>query len=642
MRLGRHLFISLGLFAAALALGAPAANAQNTLPVSANPELSAAVQATPKGLKPLDEPVASARTLDATEFEQLLASKQARTLLLSEDTPEHSRAWLRMNNGTIWLRKVATLDAPGLMALAARNNVKALVEESPRVVADAQSASRASSILERAIAWIPFSDILQNLFFVLVLVAALVFAQTRVMRVMGAKQIRPIKPSQLKVRFDDIAGINEAVRDMREAVAFLAHPQQFESMGAQLPKGILLVGPPGGGKTMMAKAFAKECDAPFYSVSGSEFVEMFVGLGAARIRSLFAKARKSKKAVIFIDEIDALAKKRGGMNSHSEGEQTLNELLVQMDGLVPGKSSIIVIAATNRVDAMDEAILRPGRFDRQIHVAEPSMLGRRDVFKVYLRRELEQGCELDVEVLARVTPGFSAAQIANLINEARIRAARSAQGRLTQTDLLAAREKLLLGDPRKDVHMSEAERRNTAYHEAGHAIVAKAASEDPVEKVTIEPRAQALGVTLQVPERDALSLTTSQAHARLLVLMGGRAAEEIFMHDITSGASSDMARAFDWARSMVSKWGMGKVLGTTGVASLDQLSPGLREAVEREALDLVNASYARALSILLEHHDVTETLTQELLRAESVDRVYVDALWAKRKTRDRDLAEQAS
>ena len=356
---------------------------------------------------------------------------------------------------------------------------------------------------------------------------------------------------------------------------------------------------------------------------------MFVGTGASRVRALFKKARKSKRAVIFIDEIDALARKRGGVNSHSEAEQTLNELLVQMDGLDPGKSQIIVIGATNRVDAMDDAILRPGRFDRQVHISEPSLQGREDILNVYLKKHV-QGSNIDLHTLARISIGFSAAQIASWVNEALIRAAREGKHALEQQDMIAAREKIMLGDPRKDVVMSEEERRNTAYHEAGHAVVALASSRDPVEKVTIQPRSRALGLMLQVPERESYSLKTSEAHAKLMVFMGGRAAEELFMGDVTSGASSDMAKAYEFALNMVSRWGMGKVLGKNGVVSVDSLSQGLREAVEKEARDLVNAAYDKARNVVREHRDVMEHLTAALLERETIDRDEIDSIWRSR------------
>lgn len=472
----------------------------------------------------------------------------------------------------------------------------------------------------------PIGQLLGQIVFILVLAGVLVWVQMKAGKMMTGKRIRALKPAQIPVTFDDVAGVDEAVRDMREAVAFLNQPESFTRLGAKLPKGILLAGPPGGGKTMLAKAFAKASGAPFYAVSGSEFVELYIGVGAARIRSLFKKARRAGRAVIFIDEIDALARARGGMTSHSEAEQTLNQLLVEMDGIDPGKSQIIVIGATNRVDSMDEAVLRPGRFDRQIHVSAPSLKGREDILRVYLKDELGQGHDLNPSALSRMCPGFSGAMLANLVNEARIRAARSGSQALTQADLVAARDKLLLGDPRRDLDMLDSELRNTAIHESGHAVVAITVSDDPVEKVTIEPRSRALGLMLQVPERDALSLKESQARARLLVLLGGRAAEEVFYGDVTTGASNDMERAHTLALQMVSQWGFGHVLGKSGVPDLARLSPGLRESVEREAVELVNSAYDEALGIVRTKKGLVERVAATLIERETIGRDEVQAL----------------
>ncbi|MHB1702248.1 MAG: ATP-dependent metallopeptidase FtsH/Yme1/Tma family protein [Acidobacteriaceae bacterium] len=608
-----------------------AAPAQATAVVAAKQRLPAGVSIEPASMlaTPKRWPSFDAKTtplLDMSGYQTLLKSGRVLDSIIEEQSPAKSMLFLRVDTGAAWRLPVPTLDVPLFMQqlFAAKIRVG--------IVQDQAFASMANHMGDgfwmTLLASIPVGTIIGEIVFIVFLALVMVWVQMKGARMMTAQRIKAIKPRDIKVSFNDVAGIDEAVRDTREAVAFLAKPEHFARLGAKLPKGILLVGPPGGGKTMLAKAFAKECDAPFYAVSGSEFVEMFVGLGASRIRALFKKARKSKKAVIFIDEIDALAKKRGGMNSHSEAEQTLNQLLVEMDGIDPGKSQIIVIAATNRIDAMDEAVLRPGRFDRQIHVSEPSLKGREDILRVYLKAHMEDA-GIDPAALAKMCVGFSGAQLANLVNEALIRAAREGRVALGQADLVAARDKILLGDPRKDLDMTDDERRNTAIHESGHAVVALVASKDPVEKVTIEPRSRALGLMLQVPERDAVSLKESEARARLLVFLGGRAAEEVFNGDVTTGASNDMERAFEMALRMVSQWGYGEALGKNGVNDLNKLSPGLREAVEREARDLVNTSYDGAIAIVQAHREAILAMADMLMECETIDRKSVLELWSR-------------
>lgn len=538
--------------------------------------------------------------------------------MIIEKTPAKSLIYIRMNTGYAWRSEINTLDIPSIMQTLVAEKIRfGLVQD-----AGFSTLKRGQSegALLAFLSVLPYGQLVGQFIFIVLLILAMVWAQTKASKMISGKRIQAVKPSQMEITFEDVAGIDEAVRDMRESVAFLAHPEKFSALGAKPPKGILLIGPPGGGKTMLAKAFAKECNAPFYAVSGSEFVEVFAGVGAARIRSLFKKAsRAGGKAVIFIDEIDALAKKRGRLGGHDESDQTLNELLVKMDGINPKKSQIMVIAATNRVDAMDEAILRPGRFDRKIYVTTPSMKGREDIFRVYLKKHLSD-TNVDVVALSRVCIGFSAADIANLVNEALLRAAREGHTALTQEDLMAARDKILLGDPRKDLDMTEAEIHNTALHEAGHAVIAHFASKDPVEKVTIEPRARALGLMLQIPQRDAVSISESEIKAKLVVLMAGRAAEEVFNGDVSTGASSDMERAFSLAIQMVSQWGYGKTMGKSAVTDLNQLSPGLRQAVETEAKDIVDQQYRRALDLVMAHRSTVEAVAAALQEQETLDR----------------------
>ncbi len=556
--------------------------------------------------------------VDKSAVAQMFSTGRVFMAEIDELSPTKSVAFLRTSDGHAWRYDLNTMDVAKFMAYLNDKHLHSVhVVASPAFEAEAKMMH--DGIYTFLADAVPLGAIIVRLIMLGGFIFVLIWVQMKATKIMTGKRIRPIKPKNIPITFDHIAGIDEAVRDVREAVAFLARPKDFSRLGAKLPKGILLVGPPGGGKTMLAKAFAKACDAPFYAVSGSEFVEMFVGMGASRIRALFKRARRSRKAVIFIDEIDALAKKRGGMNSHSESEQTLNELLVQMDGIDNGKSHIIVIAATNRMDSMDDAVLRPGRFDRIIQVAAPSLKGREDILRVYLKAHLANP-DIDVAQLARICIGFSGAQLSSLVNEALIRAAREGKDRLSQADLLAARDKLLMGDPRQDLDMLESERHTTAIHESGHAVVALKVSKDPVEKVTIEPRSQALGLVLQVPERDSVSLKESEIRARLQVLLGGRAAEEIFNGDVTTGATNDMERAYQMALAMVAQWGMGESMGVSGVADLNQVSGGTRERIEREAVSVVNEAYARAKEIVESSRDTIERMANALMAKVTLDK----------------------
>ncbi len=556
--------------------------------------------------------------VDKDAVKQMVDTGRVILAEIDEISPKNSVVFLRTTDGHAWRYGINTLHVAKFMEYLIDKKVQA-IKVQPTPSFEAQARMLHDGVFAFLADVVPLGAILGQLLMIIAFVFVLVWVQMKATKLITGKRIRAIKPKDIPVSFEHIAGIDEAVRDVREAVAFLARPNDFSRLGAKLPKGILLVGPPGGGKTMLAKAFAKACDAPFYAVSGSEFVEMFVGMGASRVRSLFKKARRSRKAVIFIDEIDALAKKRGGMSSHSESEQTLNELLVQMDGIDNGKSHIIVIAATNRMDAMDDAVLRPGRFDRIIQVSAPSLKGREDILRVYLKEHLGNP-DIDAAQLARICVGFSGAQLSSLVNEALIRAAREGKDRLSQADLLAARDKLLMGDPRQDLDLLESERRTTAIHESGHAVVALTVSGDPVEKVTIEPRSQALGLMLQVPERDAVSLKESEIRARLQVLLGGRAAEEVFFGDVTTGASNDMERAYQIALSMVAQWGMGESLGRSGVADLNQVSGGTRERIEREAVVIVNRAYDHAREIVLASKDAISRMADKLMEQVTLDK----------------------
>ncbi len=430
------------------------------------------------------------------------------------------------------------------------------------------------------------------------------------------------------VTFADVAGVDEAKDEVREIVDFLREPERFSSLGGRIPKGVLLVGPPGTGKTLLARSMAGEAGVPFVFASGSDFVEMYAGVGASRVRKLFRDARRHKACIVFIDELDAVGRNRGGNSlSHEEREQTLNQLLVEMDGFAPNQG-IVVIAATNRQDILDPALLRPGRFDRQVVVGNPDLKGREAILRVHARRVLlEPG--VDLRAIARGTPGFSGADLANLVNEAALLAARSGRDRVAAEDLEAARDKVLMGVERKSLVMSDEERVNCAYHEAGHAVVAAVLpNADPLHKVTIVPRGRALGVTMQLPENDRHTHTKHYLEAKLAILMGGRVAEELFMRHMTSGAGNDIERATDIARRMVCEFGMsplGPVAYRRPSSPLagDEQPTGFSEAtaqrVDDEIRELVMRGYETARQLLETHRGAVRALAEELLQEESLD-----------------------
>ena len=382
----------------------------------------------------------------------------------------------------------------------------------------------------------------------------------------GKSKARMLDDAKERVTFADVAGCDEAKEEVSELVDFLRDPSKFQNLGGRIPRGVLMVGSPGTGKTLLAKAIAGEAKVPFFSISGSDFVEMFVGVGAARVRDMFEQAKKQSPCIVFIDEIDAVGRQRGaGLGGgNDEREQTLNALLVEMDGF-EGASGVIVIAATNRPDVLDPALLRPGRFDRQVVVPLPDIRGREQILMVHMRK-VPVAPDVKADILARGTPGMSGADLANLVNEAALFAARRSKRFVEMDDFEAAKDKIMMGAERKSMIMPEEERRNTAYHESGHAVVAKLMPKtDPVHKVTIIPRGRALGVTMQLPSEDRYSMDKDRILSTIAVLFGGRIAEEIFMHQMTTGASNDFERATDMARDMVTQWGMSDALGPDGV-----------------------------------------------------------------------------
>jgi len=435
------------------------------------------------------------------------------------------------------------------------------------------------------------------------------------------------EPGDQVITFQDVAGVDEAKDEVKEIVEFLRHPQRFSAIGGRIPKGVLLIGPPGTGKTLLARSIAGEAGVPFLFASGSDFVEMYAGVGAARVRRLFRDARRHRSCIVFIDELDAVGRSRGGNSlSHEEREQTLNQLLVEMDGFEP-QAGIVVIAATNRQDILDPALLRPGRFDRQVMVGNPDMKGREAILSVHARK-VTKADDVNLRSIARGTPGFSGADLANRVNEAALIAARAGRTAVASADLEAARDKVLMGVERRSVVLSELDRVNCAYHEAGHAVVAALLpNADPLHKVTIIPRGRAMGVTMQLPEADRHTYTKSYLDTQISVLMGGRVAEELFMNHMTSGASNDIERATDIAQHMVCEWGM-SALGMRAFRkpgnSFDPDKPhALSEAtarrVDQEIERILDDGYGRAHDLLSRNRVAVKALADALLDQEALE-----------------------
>ena len=447
----------------------------------------------------------------------------------------------------------------------------------------------------------------------------------------GKSKARLVDENSNTVTFGDVAGCDEAKEEVFEIVDFLKDPQKFQKLGGHIPHGVLLVGPPGTGKTLLARAIAGEAKVPFFSISGSDFVEMFVGVGASRVRDMFENAKKNAPCIIFIDEIDAVGRHRGaGMGGgNDEREQTLNQMLVEMDGF-ESNSGVIVVAATNRSDVLDRALLRPGRFDRQVHVGLPDIRGREQILQVHMRK-VPISPDVNAAVLARGTPGFSGADLANLVNESALFAARRNKRSVDMQDFEDAKDKIYMGPERKSAVMREEERRNTAYHESGHAVVAKVLPKaDPVHKVTIMPRGMALGVTWQLPEFDRVNLYKDRMLEELAILFGGRAAEEVFLNSMSTGASNDFERATKMARDMVTRYGMSDSLGTMvyvdteqqgmfGPNSSKSVSELTQQKVDAEIRSLIDSQYALARSILEKNKDKVEAMVQALMDWETID-----------------------
>jgi len=451
----------------------------------------------------------------------------------------------------------------------------------------------------------------------------------------GKSRARMLNADQVKITFNDVAGVEEAKQEVSELVDFLKDPGKFQKLGGKIPRGVLMVGSPGTGKTLLAKAIAGEAGVPFFTISGSDFVEMFVGVGASRVRDMFEQAKKHAPCIIFIDEIDAVGRHRGaGLGGgHDEREQTLNQLLVEMDGF-EGNEGVIVIAATNRPDVLDPALLRPGRFDRQVVVPLPDVRGREQIIRVHMRA-VPLADDVKPEIMARATPGFSGADLANLVNEAALFAARANKRLVDQSDFERARDKIIMGAERRSMVMSEEEKKLTAYHEAGHAIVGVVVPDhDPVYKVTIIPRGRALGVTSYLPEGDRYSTSKERLNSRISTLFGGRIAEEIVFgaEKVTTGATNDIERATEIARNMVTKWGLSDKLGPLAysededevflgksVTQHKNMADETAYSIDREIRDIIDNDYARAKQILTENLDKLHTMADALIKYETID-----------------------
>jgi len=456
----------------------------------------------------------------------------------------------------------------------------------------------------------------------------------------GKSKARLMTDKQSKVTFDDVAGIDEAKRELEEVVDFLKDPKKFTKLGARIPHGVLLVGPPGTGKTLLARAIAGEADVPFMSISGSDFVEMFVGVGASRVRDLFTQGKKHAPCIIFIDELDAVGRHRGaGLGGgHDEREQTLNQLLVEMDGF-ESNEGVIIMSATNRPDVLDPALLRPGRFDRQVVVPLPDIRGREKIFKVHVNK-VPVDKDADMAILARGTPGFSGADIENLVNEAALRAARFDKKTVEMSDFEYAKDKVLMGTERKSLVISEEEKRITAYHEAGHALVGKLIpGTDPLHKVTIIPRGRALGLTMQLPTNERHTYPKQYLLNNIAILLGGRAAEELVLHDFTTGAGNDIERATELARKMVCEWGMSENMGPLTYGKKDEqiflgrefathkdYSEETAKKIDAEVSMIVRDGYERSKTLLSEKIEVLNKLAQELLLKEVLNADEVDEI----------------
>jgi cell division protease FtsH len=517
-----------------------------------------------------------------------------------------------------------------------------------KVRIEAQPPDRQGILMQIFISWFPF----------LLLIAVWIYLMRQMQGggngrgalSFGKSRARMLGEDQIRVSFNDVAGVDEAKEEVKELVDFLSDPGKFQKLGGKIPRGVLMVGSPGTGKTLLARAIAGEAKVPFFTISGSDFVEMFVGVGASRVRDMFEQAKKHAPCIIFIDEIDAVGRHRGAGvgGGHDEREQTLNQLLVEMDGF-DGNEGVIVIAATNRPDVLDPALLRPGRFDRQVVVPLPDIRGREQILKVHMRK-VPIDDDVKPSLLARGTPGFSGADLANLVNEAALFAARGDKRLVDMEEFEKAKDKIMMGTERRSMVMSEAEKKLTAYHEAGHAIVGrKVPSHDPVYKVSIIPRGRALGITMFLPEEDRLSYSRERLESQISSLFGGRIAEElVFGQDsVTTGASNDIERATEIARNMVTKWGLSPNLGPMSYSEDDgevflghsitqhkSVSDETAYRIDEEVRSIVDRNYARASSLLTESLDRLHAMAAALIKYETIDSDQIDDIMAGKDPRE--------
>ncbi|MDD2170706.1 ATP-dependent zinc metalloprotease FtsH [Glaesserella parasuis] len=541
----------------------------------------------------------------------------------------------KSNDETITVAKVDGSEYQTVMPMYDRDLLNDLLNKNVKVIGE--PAERRGLLSQILISWFPM----------IMLIGFWVFYMRQMQggggrgaMGFGKSKAKMIAPDQIKTRLTDVAGCDEAKEEVAEVVDFLRDPTKFQKLGGRIPKGILMVGPPGTGKTLLAKAIAGEANVPFFTMAGSDFVEMFVGVGASRVRDLFDQAKKNAPCIIFIDEIDAVGRKRGGAGfsgGHDEREQTLNQMLVEMDGF-EGSEGIIIIAATNRADVLDNALTRPGRFDRQVTVDLPNVKGREQILKVHMKK-VPLAPDVDPMVVARGTPGYSGAQLANLVNEAALFAARQNKRVVTMDDFEKARDKINMGPERRSNTMTEKEIINTAYHEAGHVIVGYLMPEhDPLNKVTIVPRGQALGFAQFLPEGDRVSETFTKLESQLSTLFAGRIAEGIIFGEdkITTGASSDIHRATQIARAMVTQWGFSKELGPLfyqnedGMGAIKGVSEASQNLIDQEMRKIIDRNYKRAKQTLLDNIDILHAMKDALLKYETLDRKQIDDLMNRR------------
>ncbi len=579
-----------------------------------------------------NNPHNNAKKINYTDFLNLIKSKQVESVII-----QGNEIKLRTLNGQFYSCYVP--NDPSLIEMLKKNDVMITVKPEERT-------SLWQSIL---ISWFPM----------LLLIGVWIFFMRQMSSgggkafSFGKSRARLLTKDENKVTFKDVAGIDEAKEELQEIIEFLKDPKKFTKLGGKIPKGVLLIGPPGTGKTLLAKAIAGEADVPFFSISGSDFVEMFVGVGAARVRDLFIQGKRNAPCIIFIDEIDAVGRHRGaGLGGgHDEREQTLNQLLVEMDGF-ESKEGVIIIAATNRPDVLDPALLRPGRFDRQVYVPNPDVKGREGILKVHTK-DKPLSNDVDLSIIARGTPGFSGADLANLVNEAALIAAKKGKDKIEMEDFEEAKDKIILGKERRSMIISPEEKKNTAYHESGHTIVAKMLPHaDPIHKVTIIPRGRALGVTQQMPIDDRYTYTKDYLETQIAILMGGRVAEEIVLNHMTTGAGNDIEKATQLARKMVCEWGMSSLgpisfgekneeifLGKELVRHKDY-SERTAIMIDKEVEKIVKNGYDTAKKILLDNIEILHNMAKALLEKETLTSDEIDEIIYGKREKEEEEEKQ--